>query len=333
VIITQTPLRISFAGGGSDLPAYYRRFGGAVVSTAIDKFVYINVNKRFDNSIRVSYSRTEEVDSVDRVEHPIVRAALNKLNIDGGLEITSIADIPSRGTGLGSSSSFTAGLLLGLHAYQSTYISPGDLAEESCHVEIDLCGEPIGKQDQYAAAFGGLNYIRFEPDDTVIVEPILLAHDELLTLESSLITFYTGLTRQASSILGEQSKRSESETATQNLIRRMTELAHTLRNELNRANIDALGQILDEGWRLKREVHSGVSTTAIDDWYATARRAGAIGGKLLGAGGGGFLVFFAPPERHAAIEKAVGLRRIDMGLERSGSRVLLYHNPPPREAR
>ena len=164
---------------------YYRRFGGAVVSTAIDKFVYINVNKRFDNSIRVSYSRTEEVDSVDRVEHPIVRAALNKLNIDGGLEITSIADIPSRGTGLGSSSSFTAGLLLGLHAYQSTYVSPGDLAEESCHVEIDLCGEPIGKQDQYAAAFGGLNYIRFEPDDTVIVEPILLAHDGLCALENS----------------------------------------------------------------------------------------------------------------------------------------------------
>jgi D-glycero-alpha-D-manno-heptose-7-phosphate kinase len=333
MIITQTPLRVSFAGGGSDLPAFYRRFGGAVVSTAIDKFVYINVNKKFDHGIRVSYSRTEEVDSVEHVEHPIVRAALNKLKIDGGLEITSIADIPSRGTGLGSSSSFTVGLLLGLHAFESRYISPGDLADESCHVEIDLCGEPIGKQDQYAAAFGGLNYIRFEPDDSVIVEPILMAHNELCALENSLVTFYTGLTRQASSILGEQSKRSGSDSSTQDLLRRMTGLARTLRDELNRGQVDALGEILHEGWRLKREVHSSISTGAIDEWYAKARSAGATGGKLLGAGGGGFLTFFAPPDRHDAIEKALGLRRIDLRLERSGSRVLLYHNPAPRSSR
>ena len=333
MIITQTPLRVSFAGGGSDLPSFYRRFGGAVVSTAIDKFVYINVNKKFDDGIRVSYSRTEEVDSVERVDHPIVRAALRKLNISGGLEITSIADIPSRGTGLGSSSSFTVGLLLGLHAFESRYISPGDLAEESCHVEINLCGEPIGKQDQYAAAFGGLNYIRFEPDDSVIVEPILMAHDELCTLENCLITFYTGLTRQASSILGEQSQRAASDAATQNLMRRMTELAHTLRNELNSGHVGSLGEILDEGWQLKREVHRSVSTGTIDEWYATARAAGASGGKLLGAGGGGFLMFFAPPERHDAIEKAVGLRRVDLRLERGGSRVLLYHNPQPRSTR
>lgn len=333
MIITQTPLRVSFAGGGSDLPAFYRRFGGAVVSTAIDKFVYININQKFDNGIRVSYSRTEEVDAANRVEHPIVRAALSKLKIEGGLEITSIADIPSRGTGLGSSSSFTVGLLLGLHAFQSRYISPSDLAAESCHVEINLCGEPIGKQDQYAAAFGGLNYIRFEPDDSVIVEPILIAHDELCTLENSLVTFYTGLTRQASSILGEQSKRSESDRTTQDLLRRMTDLARTLRNELNRGHIDALGEILDEGWQLKREVHPSVSTGAIDEWYAAARQAGATGGKLLGAGGGGFLTFFAPPDRHDAVEKAIGLRRVDLRLERGGSRVLLYHNPAPRSSR
>lgn len=333
MIITQTPLRVSFAGGGSDLPAFYRRFGGAVVSTAIDKFVYINVNKKFDHGIRVSYSRTEEVDSVDRVEHPIVRATLGKLNIAGGVEITSIADIPSRGTGLGSSSSFTVGLLLGLHAFQSRYVSPGDLAEESCHVEIDLCGEPIGKQDQYAAAFGGLNYIRFEPDDSVIVEPILMAHDELCQLENSLITFYTGVTRQASSILSDQSKQSASDKATQDLLSRMTGLAHTLHDELNRGHVTALGEILDEGWRLKREVHPSVSSSVIDDWYAAARRAGACGGKLLGAGGGGFLLFFAPQDRHHAIENALGLRRVDLRLERGGSRVLLYHNPAPRSAR
>ncbi|HEX4811101.1 MAG TPA: galactokinase [Bryobacteraceae bacterium] len=333
MIITQTPLRVSFAGGGSDLPAFYRRFGGAVVSTAIDKFVYINVNKKFDQGIRVSYSRTEEVDSVERVDHPIVRAALGKLKITGGLEITSIADIPSRGTGLGSSSSFTVGLLLGLHAFESRYVSPGDLAEESCHVEIDLCGEPIGKQDQYAAAFGGLNYIRFEPDDSVIVEPILMAHDELCQLEDSLITFYTGVTRLASSILSDQSKQSESDKGTQELLSRMTALAHTLRDELNQGHVAALGEILDEGWRLKREVHPAVSSSVIDDWYGAARRAGACGGKLLGAGGGGFLLFFAPRDRHDAIEKAVGLRRVDLRLERGGSRVLLYHNPAPRSSR
>jgi D-glycero-alpha-D-manno-heptose-7-phosphate kinase len=327
MIITQTPLRMSFAGGGSDLPSFYRQFGGAVVSTAIDKYVYVNVNKKFDNWIRLSYSRTEEVESVDQIEHRVVRAALQKLNISGGLEITSIADIPSRGTGLGSSSSFAVGLLLALHAYQSRYISPGDLAEEGCTVEIDLCAERIGKQDQYAAAFGGLNFFRFEPDDSVIVEPILCSGETLLRLQSSLITFYTGKTRQTSSILSEQSQQAESNKTTQGLLRRMVKLAHDLRTELNCGHVEALGEILDEGWRLKREVHPGVSSSAIDDWYAEAKRAGAVGGKLLGAGGGGFLTFFAPPERHGEIETALGLRRVEMCLERSGSRVLLYHNP------
>lgn len=327
MIITQTPLRMSFAGGGSDLPSFYRQFGGAVVSSAIDKYIYINVNKKFDDWIRVSYSRTEEVESVDQVAHPIVRAALQKLNIPGGLEITSIADIPSRGTGLGSSSSFTVGLLLALHAYESRYVSPGQLAEESCTVEIELCGEPIGKQDQYAAAFGGLNFYRFEPDDSVIVEPILCSGERLHQLQSSLVTFYTGTTRQASSILGEQSQQAQSSKTTQDLLKRMTKLAYELRAELDSGNIDALGEILDEGWRLKREVHPAVSNSAIDDWYAAAKRAGAIGGKLLGAGGGGFLTFFAPPDRHPAIGAALGLRPIELSLDRSGSRVLLYHNP------
>jgi D-glycero-alpha-D-manno-heptose-7-phosphate kinase len=330
MIITQTPLRMSFAGGGSDLPSFYRQFGGAVVSTAIDKYVYINVNKKFDNWIRVSYSRTEEVESVDQIEHRVVRAALQKLKITGGLEITSVADIPSRGTGLGSSSSFAVGLLLALHAYQSRYISPGDLAEEGCTLEIDLCEERIGKQDQYAAAFGGLNFFRFEPDDTVLVEPILCSGETLLQLQSSFVTFYTGKTRPAGSILSEQSQQAESNKTTQDLLRRMTRLAYELRTELNRGHIEALGQILDEGWRLKREVHPGVSSAVIDDWYTAGKRAGALGGKLLGAGGGGFLTFFARPERHGEIEKAVGLRRVEMGLERSGSRVLLYHNPVSR---
>ena len=326
MIITQTPLRMSFAGGGSDLPAFYRQFGGAVVSTAIDQYIYINVNKKFDNGIRVSYSRTEEVAAVAQVQHPIVRESLNQLGIAGGIEITSIADIPSRGSGLGSSSSFTVGLLLALHAYQSRYVSPSELASEACRVEIDLCGEPIGKQDQYAASFGGLNFIRFEPDDSVIVEPILCSAKAAAKLEASLVTFYTGQTRQASSILAEQAQLAESERPTQQLLQRMMELAYTLRRELNSGNIDAVGQILDEGWRLKRQVHPLVSNSAIDQWYAAAKREGAIGGKLLGAGGAGFLTFFAPPDKHEAIQQALGLRRIDIRLERSGSRVLLYHD-------
>jgi len=333
MITTQTPLRISFAGGGSDLPSFYRQFGGAVVSTAIDKFVYINVNQKFDDWIRLSYSRTEEVETVEEIDHRIVRAALKKLGLTGGIEITSIADIPSSGTGLGSSSAFTVGLLLALHAYQSRYISAGDLADESCTVEIDLCGERIGKQDQYAAAFGGLNFIRFEPDESVIVEPILCSGSELERLESQLITFYTGRTRAASSILAEQSAQAESNRTTQDLLRRMTKLAYELRDELNAGHIEALGEVLDEGWRLKREVHPRVSDGAIDDWYAAAKRAGAIGGKLLGAGGGGFLTFFAPPERHPEIERALGLRRINVALESSGSRVLLYHRPRYHDSR
>jgi D-glycero-alpha-D-manno-heptose-7-phosphate kinase len=329
MIITQTPLRVSFAGGGSDLPSFYRKFGGAVVSTTINKYVYINVNEKFDNGIRLSYSKTENVATVHEIEHRLVRAALIKLGLSGGLEITSIADIPSSGTGLGSSSAFTVGLLLALHAYQSTYISPSDLAAESCSVEIDLCGERIGKQDQYASAHGGLNFIRFEPDDSVIVEPIFCSGEDLLRLQSSLVSFYTGKTRSASSILAEQSEQAESNKATQDLLIRMTKLAYDLRAELNGGNIDALGEILDEGWQLKREVHERVSDPAIDNWYESAKRAGAAGGKLLGAGGGGFLTFFAPPERHGAIETALGLRRVDLLPERSGSRVLLYHRTAP----
>ncbi len=205
-------------------------------------------------------------------------------------------------------------------------MSPGALAEQACKVEIDLCREPIGKQDQYAASFGGLNFLRFEPDDSVIVEPLLCPPEILGRLQDSLITFYTGSTRQASSVLVEQSQQAESDPPTQGLLQRMTKLAYSLREELNGGRIDALGEILDEGWHLKRQVHPGISSSAIDDWYQTGKREGALGGKLLGAGGGGFLTFFAPPERHRDIKRALSLRPIEMKLERSGSRVLLYHH-------
>lgn len=324
MIIAQTPLRMSFVGGGSDLPAFYRKYGGAVVSTAIDKFVYVAVNKKFDNAIRVSYSKTEEVESVAQIEHKIVRESLRMLDIPGGVEITSVADIPSRGTGLGSSSSFTVGLLHALHAYRREYISSGDLGAEACRVELDLCGERIGKQDQYAASFGGLNFVSFEPDDRVIVHPIICGKEIVEQMERSILVFYTGLTRSAGSILNDQTAAMESDVPKQKIVQRMVALAHTLRDELQANHLDAFGDILHENWMLKKELAGEISNPHIDAWYECARSRGALGGKLLGAGAGGFLMFYARPEHHEDITQALGLRRVEFRFERQGSRIILF---------
>ena len=210
MIISKTPLRMSFVGGGSDLPAYYRQREGAVLSTAIDKYMYVTVNQKFDGDIRLSYSATEDVNHVDQLKHPIVRNALKLLDIEGGIEIASMADIPSKGSGLGSSSSYAVALLHALHAYKNSYISKGELGQLASHVEIELCGEPIGKQDQYAAAFGGLNLIRFHADDSVSVDPIICKPETVKKMEESILVFYTGRTRSASTLLSEQSKNMES---------------------------------------------------------------------------------------------------------------------------
>jgi D-glycero-alpha-D-manno-heptose-7-phosphate kinase len=326
MIISRTPLRMSFVGGGTDLPAFYRRYGGAVLSTAIDKYVYVNVNKKFDNGIRVGYSKNEEVTSVDQIEHRLVREALRYVGISGGIEITTIADIPSRGTGLGSSSSFTVGLLHALNAFNGRYVSSAQLGSDSCRIEIDICGEPIGKQDQYAAAFGGFNLIEFRPDDSVIVSPVICERETLRELEQNLIVFYTGITRSASAILKQQSEQVAQDGAKYNVLARMAELAHVLRDELQRNVVESLGEILHENWMLKKSISSGVSTGEIDSWYESARRAGATGGKILGAGGGGFLLLYAPGEKHEAVERALHpLRRVSMGFEPLGSRIIFYH--------
>lgn len=323
MIISRTPLRMSFVGGGSDLPVFYRRFGGAVVSTAIDQYVYITVNKKFDERIRVSYSRTEDARNVDRIKHPLVREALKLLQLDGGLEITSVADIPARGSGLGSSSTFTVGLLHALHAYAGRRASAAQLAREACEIEIDRCGEPIGRQDQYAAAFGGLNFMRFHPDDTVTVEPIKCRKETLAALQSHSLVFYTGITRSASAILQHHQAALAGEKKKQNATKRMVQLALNFRDELQHNRVAATGELLHEGWRLKRTITKGITTDAIDDWYAKARRAGALGGKLLGAGTGGFLYFFAAPEKHDAIAHALrDLRRMDFHFDLDGSRIL-----------
>jgi D-glycero-alpha-D-manno-heptose-7-phosphate kinase len=325
MIISRTPLRMSFAGGGSDLPAFYREHGGAVVSTAIDKYVYVNVNKKFDSGIRLSYSKTEEVASVAQIEHRLVRAAMEYLRIDGGIEITTIADIPSRGSGLGSSSSFTVGLLHALNAFKGTYVSADQLGRDGCHIEIDICGEPIGKQDQYAAAFGGLNLIEFKPDESVIVSPVICDRASVQELESNLLVFYTGITRSASVLLDRQSRELAGDRAKQNAMNRIAQLAYMLRDELHQKNLSAFGEILHENWMLKREMTTGVSSPEIDEWYAAARSAGAAGGKILGAGAGGFLMLYAPRVSHAAIKEALhGLRSVSMGFEPLGSRIIFY---------
>jgi D-glycero-alpha-D-manno-heptose-7-phosphate kinase len=326
MIISKTPLRMSFVGGGSDLPSFYREFGGAVLSTAIDKYIYITVNKRFDDSYRISYSRTEEVPTVDEVQHPLARECLRLTGCSDGIEVTSIADIPARGTGLGSSSSFVVGLLHALHAYAGRYVSAGRLAEEACQIEIERCGEPIGKQDQYAAAFGGLNVIRFHPDDRVDVEPVVCRPEVLLRLQEQFLTFYTGATRSASALLAKQAQDVASDRAKQRCLRRMVALVDEARRALQGGELEEFGMLLDENWRLKVSLTAGISNENVDRWYRLAREAGAWGGKLLGAGEGGFLLVHAPLESHDAIRRALAeLREVPLGCERNGSQIIFYH--------
>lgn len=323
MIISKTPMRLSFAGGGSDLPAYYEGAGGAVVSTAIDKYVFLCVNRAFDDTIRISYSKTEEVKNVADIEHKLVRAMLQKLDIDRGIEIASIADIPSRGSGLGSSSAFTVGLLHALHAFKGEYRSKEDLAKEACEIEIDICGEPIGKQDQYGAAVGGMKLIRFHADGKVDVEPILMPGNTLAALEQSMMMFYTGVVRSASNILSDQSKNVASDAAKRASTRRLVDMAYELQVELSRGHYQAIGDCMHEGWMLKKTLAAGVSTPFLDDIYNRARGAGATGGKLLGAGGGGFLVFTVPENRRDEVRAALQpLAQIDFGIDRAGTNIV-----------
>ena len=326
MIISRTPLRMSFVGGGSDIPGFYEKFGGAVLSTTIDKYIYVTCNPKFDNGIRVAYSKNEEVTHVDQIEHRIVRATLKLLEADGGIEITTIADVPSRGTGLGSSSSFTVGLLNVLHAFQGRYASAARLAEEACRVELELCGEPIGKQDQYAAAFGGFNLFEFQCSGRVDVTPVMMPAERRQSLAQRIIAFYTGVTRSAGSILEAQSEGITRDIDKQRVLRRMAELAFIMKSELESGNLDSFGEILHENWELKKSLAVGISNTQIDYWYDIARRHGASGGKILGAGAGGFLIFVADEDRHAEIAQVLeGLRRVKFGFEPLGSRIIFYN--------
>ncbi len=321
MIITRTPFRISFVGGGTDLPVFYREHGGAVAATAIDKYVYITVNKAFCRKIRVSYSRTEIVDDVSDVQHPLVREAMKLTGVTEGVEITSIADIPSQGTGLGSSSSYTVGLLKALWAYRGKLKSSWELAEEACRIEMDFLQEPIGKQDQYIAAFGGLKYMEFQTDDSVLVEPLLCPSERLENLARSLMLFYTGLVRSSRDILSRQRREAPGKTAS---LRRMKELAREMKDGLLAgADLSLVGGLLHENWELKRRLAPGITSPEIDAFYERGIRAGALGGKLLGAGGGGFLLFYVPYPRQPMVREALAdLREIPFRMEPQGSAII-----------
>jgi D-glycero-alpha-D-manno-heptose-7-phosphate kinase len=322
MIVSRTPLRMSFVGGGSDLPSYYRQKGGAVLSTSIDKYIYVTVNKKFDSDIRLSYSLTENESSAKQIKHPIVRNALSFLGIERGIEITSISDIPSHGSGLGSSSSYTVALLHALYSYQGKNISKEELGRLSSYIEIDLCGDNIGKQDQYAASFGGLNLIKFNEDDSVEVSPIICKPETILRMEESILVFYTGRTRSASSLLNDLSENMK-RPRKRALMSDMVSIAYEMKDLLENNDVDFVGELLDKNWKLKRQMTLGISDAQIDDLYNKGILAGATGGKLLGAGNGGFIMFFAPKEKHVNITKAMkNLKSIPFSFEGGGSKIV-----------
>lgn len=320
MIITKTPFRVSFCGGGSDMANFYEKYGGCVLSTSINKYCYISIHPYFnENQTVLKYSENELVDSPDQIKHRIFRQVLTDMGIHG-VEISSTADIPG-GTGLGSSSTFTVGLLNTLNCYKGKFVSKDKLAKLACEVEIERLGNPIGKQDQYGAALGGLNFIKFNQDGSVSHEPILMEGKTYKELQKNLLMFYTGTTRSANTILAEQTKNITSEDKARNLLK-MCGLAKDMKVALENNDISSFGKILDEGWQLKKELASGIANPAIDEAYEIAMKNGALGGKLLGAGGGGFLLFYCEEEKQDQLKKAIGLRELDFSFERDGTSIV-----------
>lgn len=320
MIITQTPLRISLVGGGTDFKDFYSLEGGCVLSTAIDKYVFVIVKERFDEKIYINYSRKEVVDSVDEIQHDLVREAMRKTRVLKGVEITTLADVPSEGTGLGSSGSITVGLLCGLYAYAGELVTAERLAREACEIEIDILGKPIGKQDQYIAAYGNTRFIEFKPDDTVEVETIKLDGAPKRKLGANLLLFYTGKTRKADTILQDQKA-----NMAQNLesLRKLKSLAYEMKEAIQEGDLDAVGHLLHQGWEYKRQLSERISDSEIDEIYNRALEAGALGGKIAGAGGGGFLLLYCPRDKQDRLRAALShLVELPFHLERDGSKVI-----------
>ena len=322
MIITQTPLRISLLGGGTDFPSFFHRHGGAVLSMGIDKYVYVIVKERFDDLIYVNYSRKEIVSSVDELKHDLVREAMRMAGVKQGVEITSLADVPSEGSGLGSSSSITVGLLNALHAYTGNQVTAEQLARDACRIENEILGRPMGVQDQYIAAYGNLRFIEFRQDGSVQVQSVSMTEAQKRKLVSNLLLFYTGRTRRSAPILKKQ--RANIAVRRQQLVS-LLDLALRARASVERNSIDSLGQMLDESWSLKRQLAPGISLPEIDRMYELARGAGALGGKVSGAGGGGFLLLYCPRHVQDQVRESLSeYRELPFMLSRHGSKVIFH---------
>jgi D-glycero-alpha-D-manno-heptose-7-phosphate kinase len=325
MIITRSPLRISLGGGGTDLPSYYRKHSGFLIAAAIDKYVYITLHQTFVEDLIVKYSKIERVPSSAEIQHPIIREALQLLGIDGSyLELTSMADIPA-GTGLGSSGSFTTALLKALHTYKKNLIHPRELAEQACHIEIDRLGEPIGKQDQYIAAYGGITCFQFLPNDQVEAWPLKLSMETIYNLEDNLLLFFTGYSRAASSILKEQDEKSKQ--GNQNMIDNLhfiKELGYQIKDALESGDLRGFAELMNVHWQHKKQRSGNMSNDTINAWYDLAMANGALGGKLIGAGGGGFLMFYTEDKtrlRHAMLQ--AGLREVRFRFDFEGTKVVI----------
>ena len=322
MIIVRTPLRISFVGGGSDLKSYYHHNQGQVVCSAIDKFVYAIVKERFDDMIYINYSQKETVSHVDQIQHDLVREAMKIAGVEKGIEITTLADIPSSGSGLGSSSSITVALLHALYSYQNTLVTAEQLAREACQIEIDILDKPIGRQDQYAAAFGGINRFIFESDDTTRRDPVRMNSANKRKFASSLLLYYTGITRSADRILGHQKTNMDNEKKRSSL-HAMVALVKPFTEAMEIGDIRACADLLDQNWQMKQQLAAGISNPAIEKMYTCAKSAGALAGKVCGAGGGGFLLLVAPRESQNQVFEAMQTyREMPFMIEESGSKVI-----------
>lgn len=323
MIIVQTPLRISFLGGGTDFPAYFMEEGGCVLSSAIDKYIFLTIKERFDNKLRVGYTRTEMVDEIDEIQHELIREALRLTDIQHGVEITTMGDIPSEGSGLGSSSTVTVGALNAMYAYQGEIASAERLAREACTIEVDTLKKPIGIQDQYIAAYGGLRFFEFLPDGEVKTEKLNISVDARRELNDNFLLFFTGVSRSSSSILKEQKSNIKDRMAE---LREIKQMAYQARDYIESENFDALGELMHQSWELKKRLAGTISSSNINAMYETARNAGAVGGKIAGAGGGGFLLLYVPYERQSKVRTALSeLQELPFRLEMDGTKIIFNY--------
>jgi D-glycero-alpha-D-manno-heptose-7-phosphate kinase len=330
MIISQTPLRVSFAGGGTDFHRYYREHEGAVVSSAIDKYVYVVVVPRFDELIIVNYTKKETVENVRDLKHELVREALLRTGVENGVEITTLADVPSEGSGLGSSSTVTVGLLHALYAYKGKLATAEQLAREACEIEIDICGKPIGKQDQYIAAYGGICQFTFRKDESVDVRQFRRSTDLFQGISRNIMLFYTGRTRKAGNILSVQDQRTDVNLEQLHCLKA---LAMRTAEALDRLRLWEVGRVLNDGWQLKRQLAEGISNPEIEEMYDLALSAGAAGGKICGAGGGGFLLLYCDPAHHKAVRKAMeAYRELPIALDPDGSKIIFQNRAGYRMA-